>query len=273
MDRETPSVHLNAPSDDIRSKIRSLPASNGWGWIKAGWQLFKMAPLHATVVGLLMVLMPVILSLVPAVGFLLSTLFTPVLVAGSFLVWEGLQRTGKLEIEDYFAGFRLRLEQLVITGLLNMLGMLALVTVTALVTIVFALLLNFGNGLEEALTVLGLAFKAENYLEVLRSPLVLIGVFGVLAAMGLAVPLYMAQIFAPALVVFYKMSPLNAMKASFFMCLANVLPYLIYGLATIPLALLALLTLGLGIVPLIAVLSAAQYFALSDILGEIPNRN
>ena len=100
-------------SDDLRAKIRSLPAINGWEWIKAGCQLFKLAPLHAAVVGFLMVLMPVLLSMVPAVGFLLSSLFTPVLTAGSFLVWEGLQRTGKLEIEDYFAGFRLRLESLV----------------------------------------------------------------------------------------------------------------------------------------------------------------
>jgi hypothetical protein len=29
----------------------------------------------------------------------------------------------------------------------------------------------------------------------------------------------------------------------------------------------------MGLIPLIAVLSAAQYFAMTDILGEIPNRN
>jgi uncharacterized membrane protein len=123
------------------------------------------------------------------------------------------------------------------------------------------------------MTILGLAFAAQNYLEIVRSPLVLIGAFCLLLGLALWIPIYMAQIFAPALIVFYKMSPLNAMKASFFMCLANVTPYLIYGLATIPLAILALLPLGMGLIPLIAVLSAAQYFAMTDILGEIPNRN
>ena len=273
MEQNTSSHQTLSTSMDVRSKIRALPASNGLSWIKAGWQLFKMAPLHAAVVGLLILLVPVVFSMVPAVGFLLSTLFTPVLTAGGFLVWEGLQRTGKLEIEDYFAGFRLKLESLVIAGLLNLLGVLVLVTVTALVTIVFALLLNAGNSLEDALTTLGLAFTAQNYSEILRSPIVLLGAFAVLFGLGVWVPLFMAQIFAPALIVFYRMSPLNAMKASFFMCLANVTPYLIYGLATLPLGLLAILPLGLGIIPLIAVLSAAQYFAMTDILGEIPNRN
>ena len=61
-----------------------------------------------------------------------------------------------------------------------------------------------------------------------------------------ALPLMMACWFAPALVMLRHDEPVAAMKASFFACLANVLPMLVYGLIGIVLAIVASIPFGLG---------------------------
>ena len=58
----------------------------------------------------------------------------------------------------------------------------------------------------------------------------------VLVATLAALPLMMACWFAPALVMLRHDEPVAAMKTSFFACLANVLPMLVYGLIGIVLA-------------------------------------
>jgi hypothetical protein len=48
--------------------------------------------------------------------------------------------------------------------------------------------------------------------------------------MLLSLPIVMAIWFAPALVVFNAMQPVDALKASFHACLKNTLVFLVYGL-------------------------------------------
>ena len=52
----------------------------------------------------------------------------------------------------------------------------------------------------------------------------------VLVVMALSIPLAMAIWFAPALVVFHDLQPLDAMKQSFAGCLKNIVPFLVYGI-------------------------------------------
>ena len=49
-------------------------------------------------------------------------------------------------------------------------------------------------------------------------------------ALLLLTPLFMAMWFAPALIVFHKMTVLTAMKESFTGCFKNTLPFLLFGL-------------------------------------------
>ena len=75
----------------------------------------------------------------------------------------------------------------------------------------------------------------------------------------------MATWFAPALIVLHELAPIAALKASFYACLRNWIPFLIYGLAMLVLGILAAIPVGLGFLVLIPVLVASVYTAYRDI--------
>jgi len=81
----------------------------------------------------------------------------------------------------------------------------------------------------------------------------------------LSVPLTMAGWFAPALVVLNGMSPLDAIKMSFVGCLRNTVPFVVYGLVLLVLAIVGLLPLGLGLFVVIPVVWASMFFGYRDI--------
>ncbi|MDR3222026.1 MAG: hypothetical protein LBU46_08510, partial [Candidatus Accumulibacter sp.] len=84
-----------------------------------------------------------------------------------------------------------------------------------------------------------------------------------------AVPLFMSAWFAPALVALYDLAAFEAMKLSFRGCMRNLLPFLIYGLAFIVLAVLASLPLLLGWLLLMPSMVCSVYASYRDIFtGE-----
>jgi uncharacterized membrane protein len=89
-----------------------------------------------------------------------------------------------------------------------------------------------------------------------------------LVAMALSIPIYMALWFAPALVVLRGLAPVAAVKESFFGCLKNVVPFLIYGIVLLVLGIVAAIPLGLGWLVLGPVAIASIYVAYRDIYGD-----
>jgi uncharacterized membrane protein len=69
---------------------------------------------------------------------------------------------------------------------------------------------------------------------------------GLLLMMALLMPVIMAIWFAPALVMLNDKQPIEAMRLSFFACLRNILPFLIYSLIGLLLAVAATIPLALG---------------------------
>ena len=86
-----------------------------------------------------------------------------------------------------------------------------------------------------------------------------------LVGLLLLFPLFMAIWFAPALVFFNNMSPVDALKASFNACLKNAVPFLVYGLIVMVLMFFAALPVGLGFLVLVPVLSGSVYVSYRDI--------
>ena len=86
-----------------------------------------------------------------------------------------------------------------------------------------------------------------------------------LLSLALSMPLFMAMWFAPALVFFNNMSPVEALKASFNACLKNTLPFLVYGLIVLVLAFFAALPIFLGFLVLLPVVSGSVYVSYRDI--------
>jgi uncharacterized membrane protein len=92
-------------------------------------------------------------------------------------------------------------------------------------------------------------------------------VLALLVVLALAVPLYMALWFAPSLIVFNQLKPVDAMKASFFACLKNIVPFLFYGIIMIVLCIIAAIPFGLGFLVLGPVAIASIYAGYRDIFA------
>ena len=89
----------------------------------------------------------------------------------------------------------------------------------------------------------------------------------VLVGLALALPVYMALWFAPSLIVFNNLKPVDAMKASFLACLKNIVPFLIYGVILLVLCFVAAIPFGLGFLVLGPVAIASIYTGYRDIFA------
>ena len=75
----------------------------------------------------------------------------------------------------------------------------------------------------------------------------------------------MALWFAPSLVVFNNLKPVEAMKVSFFGCLKNIVPFLLYGVVMMVLCVVAAIPVMLGYLVLGPVIIASIYTGYRDI--------
>ena len=226
---------------------QSRPAGNGWTWIAAAWNLFKRQPGLWIGMWLLFVVIFIGASVIPLLGTVLTGVFWPVFVAGFAIGCRAMDEGGELEIAHLFAGFRERLGPL--------LGVGALVLVISLVV-----------GM-----VVGLGLGAGAFTMMRGDPEAMAALAGttmlllILITMALLLPVMMAAWFAPALVVFQQQGVIESMKTSFNGCLKNIVPFLIYGVAMLVLAVPATLPIGLGWLVLGPMLAASVYTSYRDI--------
>jgi uncharacterized membrane protein len=75
----------------------------------------------------------------------------------------------------------------------------------------------------------------------------------------------MAVWLAPALIAIHDTPVITAMKLSFFGCLKNVLPFLIYGILAMILFIIGALPLGLGLLIVMPMFFGSIYAAYKDI--------
>ncbi len=229
---------------------RGVPAGHGWNWIAEGWTLFKSAPGMWIAIIVVFVVMFMVLALIPFIGSLALSLLFPVFGAGFMIGCRAIEDGGQLEFKHLFEGFSQRFGPLIAVGALYLAASIAIFLVTMLITgaSLFALFMA-GGSQSTAATGGALAGLA----------------LAVLIILALSIPLLMAVWFAPALVVFHELGPVEAMKHSFLGCLRNILPFLVYGIIYTLLAILATIPLGLGWLVLGPVTAASIYTAYRDI--------
>lgn len=228
---------------------RAVSAGRGWNWIAEGWDLFKQTPMIWILLFLLFVVIVIVLSFVPFLGQLALNLLYPVFTAGFLLGCKALHDGGALEVGHLFAGFKQNTGQLILVGLFYLIGIVLIVGVVFVV----------GGGA---------VFSAASMGEAGQGLALGAIVFAVLVAMALFIPLIMAIWFAPALVLFHDIAALEAMKKSFFGCLKNILPFLVYGVLVMVLGIIALIPLGLGLLVLAPVIMATYYTSYRDVYIE-----
>ena len=237
-----------AAEDEVSGPYR-VPAGHGWLWLKGGFWHFRQNPFAWILALVAWTLVSMGLSWVPYVGSLLVTLVSPLISAG-FLVGTAAQEDGDdFRVDHLLAGFSHNPGQLVLLGVLYLLGFV----VVGLV---------MGAGVFAVVAALGALDNPEVIDAIVQGPLLLLGIlFGLL----LALPLVMAYWFAPALVALDGFSAVTAMKLSFQGCWKNLLPFLVYGGLGLLLVLAGMLPLLLGLLVVLPMLIASLYVSYRDV--------
>ncbi|MBK5106086.1 MAG: hypothetical protein JJE42_17705 [Burkholderiales bacterium] len=236
-----------AQSGSFHAEGRVVAGGRGWEWIVEAFALFRRQPGMWILIVLIAGILFFAVSIIPVLGSLAGALLFPIFGAGLMLGCRAQDQDGTLEIAHLFAGFKYRTGDLVLIGVFNL---------VCWVVIGFAVAAVVGGGV---------------FMAVMRggAPGAGISVISALVALllvaGLSVPLYMATWFAPALIVLQELAPVAALKTSFFACLKNWVPFLVYGVVLLVLGLLAAIPAGLGYLVLIPVLTASIYTAYRDI--------
>lgn len=235
-------------------EAKQVAAGHGWQWVAQGFGLFRKNPLIWLALFAVYLIIVLALSVIPMIGPLVSMLLSPVFSAGFLLGCKALEQDEELELAHLFAGFRTNTAQLITVGGVYLVGNV----------VVAGIVMLLGGG---TLIDMGLLANPQ------PDPALLAGALGgmMLALLGglvLLVPLLMAYWFAPALVVFNNVPALEAMKLSFVACWRNMVPFLVYGLVTFVLAMLAAIPFGLGFLVLVPTITASFYASYKDVFGE-----
>ena len=230
---------------------KSLPAGAGWDWISGGWKLFLRAPLMWIIALVILFVIAIVLAFIPFLGSIVFQLLQAVFAGGLIAACRSLERGGDFELEHLFAGFKVRFVPLLVVGLIFMVASLVLLVlffVVAGISLLPAFLSGDPNVMQTALAGSAIAI-----------------VFGSLVMLALFVPVLMAYWFAPALVMMHDMAPVDAMKASFFASLRNIVPFLLYGIVMFIALVIASLPFGLGLLVWAPVAMASNYVSYRQV--------
>ena len=198
----------------------------------------------------------VVLAILPGIGSLLGYLLYGVIGAGWLAAAHAVANGEKLEIDHLFAGFKSKTGPLFVLGAIYAGGLIAIL-------VLMALFLAIGLGASGAFGAI-LSGDSSQLASIAGASIVTF-MFAALVGLALLAPLLMALWFAPALVYFHNEPPLDALKVSFFACLKNMLPFLVYSMVMIILVVLAVIPLMLGFLvvgPLALISSYTSYRAV-----------
>lgn len=237
---------LSPGDSSLLEDPRSVDGGRGLAWLSEGWAMFKQAPGVWIAITVLAVIAFIVLGLIPFLGQLVTPLLSVVVAGGIMLGCRALDRGEPLTVGHLLAGFQSHLSPLLVIGALYLAGMFAIVLVAALFSggAAFAI---WRGGPDAAGTAIG-------------SMLLVI-----LIVLFLMIPLIMALWFAPALVTLHDVAPVEAMKRSLRACLRNLVPFLVYGVIALVLAVLASIPFALGWLILLPVLAGSAYASYRDI--------
>ena len=245
---ETPLFPMTpAPFD---GDSREVDPGACFDWLAQGWATFLAHPGIWLGCSVLVLVMLMAISIVPLFGQVAAHLLVPLFGAGMLQICKTIADDGEPQIAELFAGFRQRAGQLVMVGVFLAIGMFGIAFLAFLLISGGVL----GGAISGRVGGFGIAFGGV----MLAGLLVLV----------LSVPVVMATWFAPALVYFHGMQPLAAMKASFAAGAKNWLVMIIFGIFLVVAGFFAMLPLGLGLLLLLPVFSAAVYASYRDIFTE-----
>lgn len=236
-------------------KGRTVNAARAPAWWSEAWALFMKNPGMWLVFGVILLVGFVVLHFIPVFGGLVAALLLQVVVGGWMLSARKLASGGNLEPADLFLGFKDKLNSLVVLG-----------AVAAGASIVLVLVMTvIGGGAALGMVAGGVAGSMGGMLAGAA-----FGMLALLIAVAFTFVMAMALWFAPALVVFHDVPPIDAMKASWSASLANIVAFIVYGLIWIAAAVVASIPLGLGWIALMPLTMLGIYVSYQDVFEGAP---
>ena len=232
--------------------MRSVSGGRGWQWLVDGFRLFRLQPLIWIALVAIMVVIWIVSAFIPLLGPLAMHLVFPVFIAGLMTACRTTADGGEPQLGQLFVAFPTHATPLVTVGGIYLVGNVVAAGIMLAVAGGGAVTMLMSKGGDPA--ALGNAIRAVG--------------FGLMVGMLVFLPVLMAVWFAPMLVYFRGMSPVDAMKASFAACLGNMMPFLVYSIAGILLWILAAIPLMLGFIVLLPVFVCSLYASYRDIFPE-----
>jgi len=231
-------------SEQFLAQAQAVPASAAMGWISSAWALFKAAPMLWIALIIAIVLVSALLQLIPLAGGVLSQVIVPLFVAliGAFADAKRNPSSGHAAPVDRVLA--------AIAPLLTFSAVYALILVACSV-VSLSLIYGPTEGMQ---ILMGAAAQPD-----LRFWTFL------LINLALGLPLYMCLYFAPLLIALHRLPVAEAAKRSFFACLKNIVPFLLYSLIAIALVVVGTIPIGLGLFLVLPVLVLSQYTAYRDL--------
>lgn len=225
--------------------IARLPAGAGLTWLSEGFELFKAGAGMWIAIALLYFVLALAANFVPFVGGFAWSVLQPILIGGLMLGCDALRRGEALNISFMFEGFNRNGGQLALIGAIY-------------IGFILALMVVLGIGAAIAIPAMGVDLFKDLQGQDPALAMTLMLLF-VLVIMAVTLPMLMAVWFAPALVILHDIPGPEAMRLSFIGCLRNFVPFLVYGLASLVLSIIATLPIMLGWLVLGPVVIASAY--------------
>ena len=247
---KAPTAHVedarSAGDGSLASEPNRVGAGQGSAWWSGGWGLFREATGLWIGMSVVLLILIMIINLIPVAGSLAVNIFMPVISGGLMLGCRSIEDGEGLSFGHLFAGFQKNFGQLALVGLLYLVGVVVIV--------LGVVALGVGGGISAAM--MGGASSGAGFTTFL-----LAGLLG----LALGIPLAMTMWFAPALVALNDLTAVAAMKLSFQGSLRNMVPFLIYGVIGLVLAIVASIPFGLGWLALIPTMICSTYVSYKEI--------
>jgi hypothetical protein len=247
---KAPTAHVedarSAGDGSLASEPNRVGAGQGSAWWSGGWGLFREATGLWIGMSVVLLILIMIINLIPVAGSLAVNIFMPVISGGLMLGCRSIEDGEGLSFGHLFAGFQKNFGQLALVGLLYLVGVVVIV--------LGVVALGVGGGISAAM--MGGASSGAGFTTFL-----LAGLLG----LALGIPLAMSMRVAPALVALNDLTAVAAMKLSFQGSLRNMVPFLIYGVIGLVLAIVASIPFGLGWLALIPTMICSTYVSYKEI--------
>jgi uncharacterized membrane protein len=232
-----------------------LPTRQGWEWIKQGYRLFMKAPVLWIVLLFICLVAAVVISSIPLIGEPLMSLLMPAVMVGLMFGCRALSQGDELELAHLFIGFKQHTSQLVTLGGISLVSQY----------LILGLMMAVGGA-----TLVGILMSNQPQTDPNVMLQAVAGAsFAVLIGIVLFSTLMMAMQFAPMLVFFRNVPPLQAMKLSLRAFFYNVGPMLVYGVTFMALAMLATLPMMIGWIVLLPLVFTSLYASYNDIFPPL----